>query len=143
MRRKPTDPGLSTNCRSSWRRANSNFGLRYGWQCRRLYGKIQGRDAKTGTEIWMPAHPMLAGLLAEARVRARLGKKGNNIVPLLAPDRPIVVGLRGRPLTPAGLRTNFFKVIRQLVAAGKLAPGLTFHGSERQPRPCWPTRAAM
>lgn len=40
----------------------------------------------------------------------------------------IVVGQRGEPFTESGFRARFFKVIRQLVAEGKVQPGLTFHG---------------
>jgi integrase len=92
---------------------------------------IQGRDAKTGSPVWMPAHPMLIALLEEHKERAaaRAKKKGVNVVPLsLSPDMPIVTGQRGRPITEAGLRSNFFKVIRRLVREGKVASGVTFHG---------------
>jgi len=74
---------------------------------------------------------MLVALLEEARTRAiaRTQKMGNNVVPLsLSPDRPVVIGQRGRPRTAAGLRANFFRVVRELFKAGLVAPGLTFHG---------------
>jgi integrase len=74
---------------------------------------------------------MLIALLEEHKERAvaRAKKKGANVVPLsLSPDMPIVTGQRGRPLTEAGLRSNFFKVIRQLGREGKVAAGRTFHG---------------
>jgi len=92
---------------------------------------IQGRDAKTGSPVWMPVHPMLIALLEEHRERAtgRAKNKGANVVPLsLSPEMPIVTGQRGGPMTEAGLRSNFFKVIRRLVQEGKVAPRLTFHG---------------
>ena len=95
-------------------------------------GKIQGCDHKTGKPIWMPAHPLLQELLDEQRrlhlLRAAKGS-GSNVLPLsLATEHPIVTGQRGRPLTEAGLRSNFFKVIRALKREGPVAPGLTFLG---------------
>jgi integrase len=75
-------------------------------------GKIQGRAQKTGEPIWMPAHPMLAELLAATPRRSPI----------------IVVGARGKPYTQSGFRARFFRVIRELREAGKIEPGLTFHG---------------
>ena len=75
-------------------------------------GQIQARAAKTGVPIRMPAHPMLCALLDAA--------------PRTSPV--VVIGARGRPFTEDGFRARFFKLIRDLQAAGKIAPGLTFHG---------------
>ena len=85
--------------------------LRFPWSGYRD-GKIQGRAAKTGTPIWMPAHPMLAELLAKA--------------PRLSPT--IVVGARGKPYSQPGFRARFWRVLSELRAAGKIGDGLTFHG---------------
>src|SRR5262249_28117155 len=75
-------------------------------------GKIQGRAAKTGTPIWMPAHPMLVEMLEAA----------SKLSPI------VLIGERGRPYTQNGFQSVFFKLIRKLVEAGKVRPGLTFHG---------------
>jgi integrase len=75
-------------------------------------GQIQGRATKTGAPIWMPAHPMLRELLDAAPCKSPI----------------IVIGARGNPFTPSGFRARFFKLIRELRAADRVASGLTFHG---------------
>jgi integrase len=75
-------------------------------------GLIEGRAAKTGTPIWMPAHPMLMELLDAAPRKSPV----------------VVIGARGRPYTQNGFQSRFFKLIRALKSAGRVAPGLTFHG---------------
>lgn len=88
---------------------------------------IESRQLKTGDPIWVPTHRELRRILDEARaglpeLAARLAKR-NKPVPLT-----IVAGQRGQPFTETGFRARFFKVIRQLVADGEVAPGLTYHG---------------
>lgn len=48
-----------------------------------------------------------------------------------APDHDAITlcaNSRGRPWTESGFRCSFFKELKRLEAAGKIAPGLTFHG---------------
>lgn len=100
--------------------------IRLTWSAYRG-GVIESRQAKTDDPIWVPVHSELKTILDEARARlpalsAKLAAK-NRPVPMT-----IVVGQRGEPFTESGFRARFFKVIRQLVAEGKVQPGLTFHG---------------
>lgn len=85
--------------------------LRFPWSGYRD-GLIQGRAAKTGEPIWMPAHPMLRELLEGAPKKSPI----------------IVIGARGKPYTEDGFRRRFFDVIRRLESEGRVAPRLTFHG---------------
>lgn len=73
---------------------------------------IESRQAKTGDPIWVPAHSELRAILDKAERKAVT----------------IVVGARGKPFTESGFRARFFKEIRKLTEAGKVQPGLTFHG---------------
>jgi len=75
-------------------------------------GAILGRQAKTGGEVWVPAHPRLRDLLDAAPRTAET----------------IVTGLRGRTMTVSGFRAMFFRRLRGLEREGLVRPGLTFHG---------------
>jgi integrase len=68
--------------------------------------------AKTGDALWIPAHRDLRAILSAT------------------PRAGVIMALnsRGRPWTGSGFRASFFKLIRALHAAGKVGPGLTFHG---------------
>jgi integrase len=73
---------------------------------------FETRQQKTGNPVWIRAHYRLREILDRA--------------PRVSPN--IVVGARGKPYTPKGLKTAFFDLIRRLVAKGKVEPGLSFHG---------------
>lgn len=75
-------------------------------------GAILGRQAKTGGEVWGPAHPRLRDLLDAAPRTAET----------------IMTGLRGRTMTVSGFRAMFFRRLRGLEREGLVRPGLTFHG---------------
>lgn len=68
----------------------------------------------------LPIDPRLAEILAAERVR--LG----DVIPL--PERPMVIGVRGRPYIKNGFRALFFRLRRRLETAGTVGPDLTFHG---------------
>lgn len=81
-------------------------------------GWLRWKMKKTGDEIERLIPAWLTAILAEAK---------GGVVPL--PSRPLVVGERsGEPYTEDGFRTVFFRLIRRLERAGKVAPGLTYHG---------------
>jgi integrase len=76
------------------------------------------------------------------RVLTRISAKSGKIVKVPAPQAiaealdalpkhdatTLLVSTRKRPWTEDGFRSSFFKVIRKLEAAGRVADGLTFHG---------------
>jgi integrase len=73
---------------------------------------FETRQIKTGDPIWVKAHFRLRAILDQT--------------PRVSPV--ILIGSRGKPFTENGLRTSFFRLIRNLVAEGKVQPGLSFHG---------------
>lgn len=75
---------------------------------------------KTGNVVWLPAHRELKA----ARKRYDAWLEDRRIVSI----SHLAVNSRGRPWTEDGLRASFFKIIRRLVADGKVEPGLTIHG---------------
>jgi integrase len=92
-------------------------GLRQGDVARVTWACYDGRSfetrtQKTGRLVWIPAHRRLCEILE----------------PLPRTSLTIVLGARGRPMTAEVLRNAFFRLIRRLVAEGKIAPGLSFHG---------------
>ena len=74
-------------------------------------------DQRTSEPLWLPVHCDLKAILDEA-------KKARS-------STTIVVGAKGRPYTQSGFQTRFFGLIRKLREAGKIAPGLSFHGRLR------------
>lgn len=74
---------------------------------------------KTSHPHWMPATAELKTVWRD--YKAFLDKK--KILPMT-----LCVNSRGRPWTESGLRSVFFKVIRALVKAKAVEPGLTIHG---------------
>lgn len=95
----------------------AHAGLREGDAIRLTWSAYDGavietRQLKTGDPVWVPAHSVLRAILDTAPRRAVT----------------IVTGAKGLPFTESGFRARFFKVIRKLVAEGKVQPGLTFHG---------------
>src|SRR5437764_7274448 len=85
--------------------------LRVTWAC---YdgSAFEVRQHKTGGSVWVKAHARLREMLDAAPCRSPI----------------IVVGARGRPFTQNGFQRRFFGLIRTLVAAKKVSPGLSFHG---------------
>lgn len=82
---------------------------------------------KNGVPIWAPVEQELRVILEEARAE-NLARSNDNRRP-----KPVslvmVTGERGRPFKgESGFRTMFFRFIRDLEKAGKVGPGLTFHG---------------
>lgn len=82
--------------------------------------EIELVSGKTGVDpVWIQCPKGLKTILdAELKRRAKVKVQALTLV----------VGARGRPLTEAGFRANFFKLIRRLKKDGKVKPGLTFHG---------------
>ncbi len=72
-------------------------------------------QAKTAEPLEIPVHRDLKPLL-DAAFKTKTATV-------------IVTGKRGRPYTKNGFRARFFKLVRQLHAAGRIGPGLTFHGT--------------
>lgn len=73
---------------------------------------FETRAQKTNQPVWVPAHSRLRMVLdAAPRDHER-----------------IVVGARGEPIGLSGVTTQFFRFLRELRAAGKVGPGLSFHG---------------
>lgn len=82
---------------------------------------------KNGDPIWAPVERDLRVILEEARA-ANLARARDTKRPKPA-SLVMVTGERGRPFrTDSGFRTMFFRLIAELEAAGKVGPGLTFHG---------------
>jgi integrase len=73
---------------------------------------FETRQIKTGDPIWIKVHFRLREILEQT--------------PRVSPV--VLIGARGKPFTESGLRTSFFRLIRTLVAQGKVQPGLSFHG---------------
>lgn len=73
---------------------------------------IATRQQKTGNPVWVPAHYRLCEIL--------------DATPRVSPL--VVIGEKGKPYTKDTLRNLFFRLIGRLAAAGKIGPGLSFHG---------------
>jgi len=73
---------------------------------------VEWRQGKTGEPVNLPVHKKLKAILSDKSDEGLL----------------IVLNTRGVPYTGSGFRSVFFKIIRKLVKAGKVKPGLTFHG---------------
>lgn len=86
--------------------------------------------AKNGEALSIPAHYRLRKIIVETleerQRRQALRAKHNKVVPIDPPT--LMVSSRGRPWTENGFRASFFKLIGKLTKAGKVQPGLTFHG---------------
>ena len=67
---------------------------------------------KSGEPVWIPTMPPLKELLDKTERKGKV----------------ICLTSKGTPWTENGLRASFFKLIRKLMAEGKVQPGLTFHG---------------
>lgn len=96
-------------------------GMRQGDALSVEWSAIQGLRlwwiaGKNGEECEAPITGPLALVLSEAR--SRRSNTCDNIA----------VNSRGEAWTQSGFRASFFKLIRKLVAAGRLNPGCTFHG---------------
>lgn len=82
-------------------------------------GWLRWTQRKTGTPVELPVHRELRRILDDDQAR----HAGGAVKPLT-----LVVGLRGRHYTSNGFQRMFFGLIRQLESAGRVRPGLTFHG---------------
>jgi integrase len=74
--------------------------------------EFEARQMKTGEPIWVKAHFHLREIL-DAAPRTSVN---------------IVVGIHGRPMSANSLASRFFEFISRLQSAGKIEPGLSFHG---------------
>jgi integrase len=81
---------------------------------------LRWTQSKTGTVVELPVHPRLRAILDAATADQ------SNVLPIKPPT--LVIGVRGRPYTEEGFQRMFFGLVRQLIANGKVRPGLTFHG---------------
>ncbi|MFX4223584.1 MAG: tyrosine-type recombinase/integrase [Thalassobaculum sp.] len=93
-------------------------------------GWLTWRQGKTGEEHAVPERAVLTEILdwAQAAIDERSDRRKRK-PGRVAAATTIVVGKRGRPYASEdGFRANFFKLIRTLTKAGKVEPGLTFHG---------------
>lgn len=75
--------------------------------------EIARKTRKTGQEVYWPCVSALRNILD--------GAPKHDAITLCANSR-------GKPWTESGFRASFFKFIGKLEAAGKVGPGLTFHG---------------
>lgn len=75
--------------------------------------RLEWKQGKTGDPVWLPVLPRLRATLNEAK--------------RVAPT--IVTSVYGRPLSEAGLRKAFRTLILRLMKDGRVAPGLTLHGT--------------
>jgi integrase len=83
--------------------------LKFTWAMRSL-GYI--RQNKTDEELFVPEHSSLAKILDKTPKSAIV----------------VVVNTRGKPYTEGGFRTMFAKFRGEMLKAGKIGAGLTFHG---------------
>jgi integrase len=88
---------------------------------RRFYDgrNIDLDQGKTGNPIWLPAPLPLKAIIDSSLEHAKGG-------PLASTS--LAVNTRGRPWTQNGYAGMFFKLVRKLQVAEKIAPGITFHG---------------
>jgi integrase len=92
-------------------------GLREGDASRLPWGHyeksvIASIARKTGEPLWIPAHFRLRQILDRTPKVATI----------------IATNSRGKPWTESGFRASFFKFLKRLEKAGKIGPGLTYHG---------------
>jgi integrase len=80
-------------------------------------GWLRWVQGKTGALVELPVHPTLREILEEAAASSQA-----------VASMTLVAGQKGRPYTSNGFQRMFFKLVRKLVAEGKVRPGLTFHG---------------
>jgi integrase len=80
---------------------------------------LRWTQGKTSELVELPVDPRLK-LILDAALADRAGSP--------VPAITLAFGARGRPYTLDGFRTMFFRLIRRLEEAGKVRPGLTFHG---------------
>jgi integrase len=78
-------------------------------------GRLEWIAGKNGEECEAPITDPLRLVLSEARAA-----RGDAL--------QIAVNSYGEPWSQSGFRASFFKLVRRLVAEGKLKPGCTFHG---------------
>ena len=78
--------------------------------------RMQSKGELT-TPVIVPVVPELKAMLDRAMLERNP-----------APEERITLNTWGRPYTPGGLRNSLYVKLRKLEAAGKIAPGLTFHG---------------
>jgi integrase len=76
-------------------------------------GRIWRRTGKTGQEVSIPIHPDLSKLLAEASTQDAV---------------TIAATTNGTPWSISGFNSTFIKARAKLEKAGRVEPGLTFHG---------------
>lgn len=95
---------------------------------------VRGGQRKTGEDFWVPAHSALKEILRETR-RLQVEEHAQRAARAAERGRPppvastqIVVNRWGRPFTESGFRASFFKLIGRMIKAGRVRPGLTFHG---------------
>lgn len=75
--------------------------------------EIARKTRKTGQDVFWPCVSDLRSILDEAPPHDAITLCANS---------------RGKPWTESGFRASFFKFLGKLEKAGKIAPGLTFHG---------------
>jgi integrase len=78
-------------------------------------GQLEWIAGKNGEECKAPVTGSFREILAAAKA-----KRGKAL--------QIAVNSDGAPWTESGFRASFFKLVRKLVAEGKMQPGCTFHG---------------
>ena len=101
----------SANCLGRLHGLRESDVLRVTWIC---YdgSAFETRTQKTNMPVWVPAHYRLRDIL--------------NTAPRVSTN--IVVGARRRPIGRSALTTSFFNLLRTLREAGRIGPGLSFHG---------------
>jgi integrase len=92
--------------------------------------RIETIASKNREPIWIPAHYRLRQILeAAAAVRKERLQRRARRYKVLQIDPPVLaVTTRGTAWTESGFRAVFFGLIGELEMAGKVRPGLTFHG---------------
>jgi integrase len=97
----------------------AHVGLREGDMLKVTWASYDGtafeiRQGKTGESLWVPATGDLRAVLDEAKKR--------RTSPL------IVTNTRGGAYTQSGFQSRFFGLLLKLKKAGKIDPGLSYHG---------------
>jgi integrase len=87
-------------------------------------GGIRVRTSKRGTEVMIPVHPALQSAI-EAQDKALRARKGYDPV---CEAVQISANSFGSAWTESGFNSSWSKLRNRLLAEGKVAPGLTFHG---------------
>jgi integrase len=101
--------------------------------CLGLFGPLREGDMLTLTLSAVQGQTLQwrAGKNAELAEKELTGPLGEAVRERLAQNHPAVqlcVNSRGMPWTESGFRASYFKHVRKLTAAGRLQPGVTFHG---------------